>query len=281
MEAGRIDAVMNLVGEMIIGKSMLQRAIAEFERRHEKDPLRGKLADALGFQSRVLGELQKSVMKIRMVPVEQLFRRFPRVVRDVARLRGKDINLEITGENTDLDKGILDALADPLAHLVRNAADHGIEMAAQRQAAGKPPRGTIRLNAYHDGDQVVIEVSDDGRGLDREKIVQPCHRTRNHCTGSSPATKRIRIPSTDFLARTEHGGRGHRDFRARRRTRRCQVVDRSAEGVYRTPKQSRRRHHISPDGAAHTCEYPSAPIPDSWPALRGAARFGRRNHADH
>jgi two-component system, chemotaxis family, sensor kinase CheA len=172
VEAGRIDTVMNLVGELIIGKSMLQRAINELERRHEKDPLRGKLADALGFQSRVLGELQKSVMKIRMVPVEQLFRRFPRIVRDVARLRGKDINLEITGENTDLDKGILDALADPLAHLVRNAADHGIEMAAMRQAAGKSPRGTIRLNAYHDGDQVIIEISDDGRGLDREKIVQ-------------------------------------------------------------------------------------------------------------
>jgi two-component system chemotaxis sensor kinase CheA len=172
VEAGRIDTVMNLVGELIIGKSMLQRAISELERRHEKDPLRGKLADALGFQSRVLGELQKSVMKIRMVPVEQLFRRFPRIIRDVARLRGKDINLEITGENTDLDKGILDALADPLAHLVRNAADHGIETAEQRQTAGKPPRGAIRLNAYHDGDQVVIEISDDGRGLDREKIVR-------------------------------------------------------------------------------------------------------------
>jgi two-component system chemotaxis sensor kinase CheA len=172
VEAGRIDTVMNLVGELIIGKSMLQRAITELERRHERDPLRGKLTDALGFQSRVLGELQKSVMKIRMVPVEQLFRRFPRIVRDVARLRGKDINIEITGENTDLDKGILDALADPLAHLVRNAADHGIELAAQRQTAGKPARGTIRLNAYHDGDQVVIEISDDGHGLDREKIVR-------------------------------------------------------------------------------------------------------------
>jgi two-component system chemotaxis sensor kinase CheA len=172
VEAGRIDTVMNLVGELIIGKSMLQRAVNEFERRHEKDPLRGKLADALGFQSRVLGELQKSVMKIRMVPVEQLFRRFPRIVRDVARLRGKDIDLEITGENTDLDKGILDALANPLAHLVRNAADHGTETAALRQAAGKSPRGMIRLNAYHDGDQVIIEISDDGRGLDREKIVQ-------------------------------------------------------------------------------------------------------------
>lgn len=171
VDATRIDTVMNLVGEMIIGKSMLQRAINEFDRRHPKDPMRTKLSDALGFQSRVLNDLQKSVMKIRMVPVEQLFRRFPRIVRDVARLRNKDISVEITGQTTDLDKSILDALADPLAHVVRNAADHGIETASQREAAGKPARGTICLNAYHDGDQVVIEVSDDGRGLDREKIV--------------------------------------------------------------------------------------------------------------
>lgn len=172
VDAGRIDTVMNLVGEMIISKSMLQRALAEFERRHVKDPLQAKFSDALSFQSRVLGELQKSVMKIRMVPVEQLFRRFPRVVRDVAKLRNKDIGIEITGQNTDLDKGILDALAEPLAHVVRNAADHGIETAQDRQAAGKPVRGTIRLNAYHDGDQVVIEISDDGRGLNREKIIR-------------------------------------------------------------------------------------------------------------
>jgi len=172
VDAGRIDTVMNLVGELIIGKSMLQRTIAEFERAHAKDPLRGKFSDALAFQSRVLGELQKSVMKIRMVPVEQLFRRFPRIVRDVAKLRNKDIGLEIAGQNTDLDKSILDALAEPLAHIVRNAADHGIEFTPERLEAGKPARGTVRLNAYHEGDQVVIEVSDDGRGLDREKIIQ-------------------------------------------------------------------------------------------------------------
>ncbi len=172
VDAGRIDVVMNLVGELIIGKSMLQRTIAEFERSHAKDPLRGKFSDALAFQSRVLGELQKSVMKVRMVPVEQLFRRFPRIVRDVAKLRNKEIGLEIAGQNTDLDKSILDALAEPLAHIVRNAADHGIEYAPERLEAEKAARGTIRLKAYHEGDQVVIEVSDDGRGLDREKIVQ-------------------------------------------------------------------------------------------------------------
>ena len=172
VDAGRIDTVMNLVGELIIGKSMLQRTIAEFERRFAKDALRGKFSDALAFQSRILNELQKSVMKIRMVPVEQLFRRFPRILRDVAKQRNKEIALEIAGQNTDLDKSILDALAEPLAHLIRNAADHGIESASERAAAGKPVNGTVRLDAYHEGDQVVIEVSDNGRGIDREKVIR-------------------------------------------------------------------------------------------------------------
>jgi two-component system chemotaxis sensor kinase CheA len=139
VDAARIDIVMNLVGELIIGKSMLHRTVDEFERLHFKDPLRGKFADALAFQSRVLGELQKSVMKIRMVPVEQLFRRFPRLVRDVAKTTKKEIVLEIQGQHTDLDKTILDAVAEPLAHLVRNAAGHGIEPAANVSLQASPP----------------------------------------------------------------------------------------------------------------------------------------------
>ena len=105
-----------------------------------------------------------------MVPVEQLFRRFPRVVRDVAKLCGKDVALEIAGEHTDLDKGILDALAEPLTHMVRNAVDHGIEPADDRVTAGKSARGTVSLNAYHQGTQVVLEVSDDGRGIAPDMI---------------------------------------------------------------------------------------------------------------
>ena len=172
VETGRIDTVMNLIGELIIGKSMLHRAIAEFDQRFPKDPLRNRLGDALSFQSRVLGELQKSVMKIRMVPVEQLFRRLPRIVRDVSKARKKEIDIEMAGQNTDLDKSVLDALAEPLAHLVRNAADHGIETPEDRLAHGKSARGTIRLDAYHQGNQVVIEISDDGRGIGHEKLVR-------------------------------------------------------------------------------------------------------------
>jgi len=166
VDATRIDAVMNLVGELIIGKSMLNRTLTEFDQKHARDPLRAKLADAMAFQARILDELHKCVLKIRMVPVEQLFRRFPRVVRDVAKQCGKDVALELSGQNTDLDKGILDSLGEPLMHLVRNAVDHGIEPADERLPAGKAARGTIYLNAYHQGTQVVIEVRDDGRGMD-------------------------------------------------------------------------------------------------------------------
>ena len=170
VDAARIDAVMNLVGELIIGKSMLNRSLAEFDQRHARDPVRAKLSDALAFQSRVLDELHKCVLKIRTVPVEQLFRRFPRLVRDVAKQCGKDVALELSGQNTDLDKSILDSLAEPLMHIVRNAVDHGVEDAEERIAANKPARGTVYLNAYHQGTQVVIEIRDDGRGIDLAQI---------------------------------------------------------------------------------------------------------------
>src|SRR5579872_7422126 len=170
VEAGRIDNVLNLVGELIIGKSMLQQALNEFSKRYPKELLRGKFADAMAFQARVLNDLQRSVMKIRMVPVDQLFRRFPRMVRDVSRQCGREVELVLSGQETDLDKGILDAIAEPLTHLVRNAVSHGIEPVAERRQAGKPEQGKIRLNAYHQGNQVVVEVTDDGRGIDAQKI---------------------------------------------------------------------------------------------------------------
>ena len=194
VDAARIDAVMNLVGELIIGKSMLSRTLAEFDQHHSKEPVRAKLAEALGFQARVLDELHKCVLKIRMVPVEQLFRRFPRVVRDVAKMCGKDIALEVAGEHTDLDKGILDALAEPLTHLVRNAADHGIEPPDSRLSAGKPARGTIYLNAYHQGTQVFIEVRDDGSGVDLDLVRRQAVRN-----GLISADEEQRISESDLL----------------------------------------------------------------------------------
>lgn len=170
VDAERIDSVLNLVGELIIGKSMLQQALNEFAKFYPKDALRGRFADAMAFQSRVLNDLQRSVMKIRMVPVEQLFRRFPRMVRDVALQCGKEVELVVSGQDTDLDKSILDAIAEPLTHLVRNAISHGLEPAEERAKAGKLARGTVRLSAYHQGNQVIVEVTDDGRGMDAARI---------------------------------------------------------------------------------------------------------------
>ena len=170
VDAERIDSVMNLVGELIIGKSMFQQALNEFSKAHPRDSSTAKFGDALAFQARVLNDLQRSVMKIRMVPVEQLFRRFPRMLRDVAKICEKDVALSVSGEDTDLDKSLLDALAEPLTHLVRNAVSHGIEKPQDRVAAGKPARGMVRLNAYHQGNQVIVEISDDGRGIDTQKL---------------------------------------------------------------------------------------------------------------
>ena len=170
IDAKRVDSVLNLVGELIIGKSMLQQILTEFGRRHPKDPLRSRLSDSLAFQSRVLNDLQHSVMKVRMVPVEQLFRRFPRTVRDVALKCGKQAELTVSGQETDLDRGLLDSIAEPLTHLIRNAISHGIETPEERARAGKPACGKIALRAYHQGNQIVVEVSDDGCGIDLQRV---------------------------------------------------------------------------------------------------------------
>ncbi len=170
VDAERIDNVLNLVGELIIGKSMLQQALNEFARHYPKEGMRGRFVDAMAFQARVLNDLQRSVMKIRMVPVEQLFRRFPRMVRDVAKQCGRDVELVMTGQDTDLDKTLLDAITEPLTHLVRNAVGHGIERSEDRVRQGKPAQGTVHLKAYHQGNQVVVEVTDNGRGIDAQKV---------------------------------------------------------------------------------------------------------------
>jgi two-component system chemotaxis sensor kinase CheA len=215
VDAERIDNVLNLVGELIIGKSMMQQAITEYARRSPKDPLRARFADAMSFQARVLNDLQRSVMKIRMVPVEQLFRRFPRMVRDTAQRCNKQVKLQVTGQDTDLDKSLLDAIAEPLTHIVRNAVGHGLEGPAERQAAGKPVTGTITLNAYHQANQLIVEVSDDGRGIDVEKV--KAKAVRNGLAGAEEVSRMTDSEVLELIFRpgfstadeiTEISGRG-------------------------------------------------------------------------
>ena len=194
VDAEKIDNVLNLVGELIIGKSMLQQVMTDYAQRSPKDALRSRFSDVMALQARVLNDLQRSVMKIRMVPVEQLFRRFPRLVRDAAQRCDKQVELVLSGQDTDLDKSLLDAIAEPLTHIVRNAVSHGLESPAERQKMGKPATGTIRLDAYHQANQLIVEVSDDGRGVDAAKI-----KAKAMKSGLITAEQAERMPMSEAL----------------------------------------------------------------------------------
>ncbi len=172
VDIDKIDTLINMVGELVITQSMLGQLGSEFE--VEKLP---KLLEGLGQLEQNTRELQESVMRIRMLPISFAFSRFPRMVRDLSKRLGKQINLEMIGETTELDKTVMEKIGDPLVHLVRNSVDHGIEMPAERVAAGKSAAGTVTLNAYHQGGNVVIEIVDDGRGLHREKILKKAQQS--------------------------------------------------------------------------------------------------------
>ncbi|MCG0274566.1 MAG: chemotaxis protein CheA [Thermosediminibacteraceae bacterium] len=165
----RLDNLMNLVSELIIIKTRLE----------EQDKLTEhaqKRRESLEYLARITSSLHDAVMKVRMVPIENVFNRFPRVVRDLSRELKKEVNLIIEGAETELDRTIIDEIGDPLIHLVRNALDHGIETPEERVKKGKSKEGTLKLKAFHDGNNVVIEVSDDGRGVDLEKVLEKAQR---------------------------------------------------------------------------------------------------------
>ena len=162
----KVDQLINLVGELVITQAMLAQTASRV------DPvLYESLLNGLGQLEHNTRDLQESVMSIRMMPISFVFSRFPRVVRDLAGKLNKQVELKTVGEGTELDKGLIEKIADPLNHLVRNSLDHGIESPETRIAAGKPAQGTIILRAFHQGGNIVIEVEDDGAGLDRQRIL--------------------------------------------------------------------------------------------------------------
>lgn len=166
----RLDKLLNLIGELVIDRTRLEQLSAEMRKRLPADPLAVQLTHTNQLFQRHINEVQDMVMSIRMVPIGNAFNKFPRIVRDMAKSLGKTVNLSITGEDTELDKTIIEEVGDPLIHLIRNAIDHGIESPNERRAAGKPEIGQVALKAYHEGDTIIIEVSDDGRGMNIEKI---------------------------------------------------------------------------------------------------------------
>ena len=166
VDIDKVDALINMVGELVITQSMLSQLSADHD-----TGLAEKLREGIAQLERNTRELQESVMSIRMMPISFSFNRFPRLVRDLSAKLGKQINLKMNGENTELDKTVLEKIGDPLVHLVRNALDHGIETPDERVAKGKPAAGTLTLNAFHEGSNIVIEIVDDGAGLNRDRIL--------------------------------------------------------------------------------------------------------------
>jgi two-component system, chemotaxis family, sensor kinase CheA len=170
VEASKLDALMNLAGEMVIARSVLNQPYPEFDGALATNEFAGSYSGANAQMGRLISELQKSVLKMRMVTIDNVFKRFARPMRELASARGKQIELEFSGGETELDRALVDLLYEPLLHLLRNAIDHGIEVTDERIAGSKLAIGRIVLRAYHEGNQVVVEVSDDGRGLDSGKL---------------------------------------------------------------------------------------------------------------
>ena len=166
----RVSTLMNLVGELVLDRNRIVKLTSKFRSNSEDIEAIEELNEAIAGMSRSVSDLQEVVMKLRMQPVKRIFSKFPRIVRDLAKKVGKKINLELEGEDTEIDRSILNQLEDPLIHLVRNSIDHGIEPPEERVAKGKPEAGTIILSALQEGDRIIVSIEDDGRGIDPEKI---------------------------------------------------------------------------------------------------------------
>jgi len=170
VDVGRLDQLMNLVGELVLSRNRLLQLNGEIGTMHKGERIAEELDLATSQLDLLTSELQEMVMKTRMVPVGRVFNKFPRLVRDLCRASGKEVRLVIEGEDTEVDKTVIEEIGDPLVHLIRNAVDHGIELPEERERLGKPREGLIRLYAAQEGDRIVIGVEDDGRGMDAEKI---------------------------------------------------------------------------------------------------------------
>jgi len=162
VNAGRLDMLMNLVGELVINKTRIFELSKGLENQ--------ELINSVGFMENITGEIQEIVMKLRMVQVDQVFNRFPRLVRDISKNLKKEVNLVIKGKEIEIDRAVVDEIGDPLVHLIRNSLDHGLETPEERITNGKSAKGTIELHALSEGDNILIKVSDDGRGIDPERI---------------------------------------------------------------------------------------------------------------
>ena len=174
VDVKRLDHLMNLIGELVLAKNRLIKINDDVEERYEGEEFLEELNQVVSIVSLVTTDLQIAVMKTRMLPIGKVFNKFPRMIRDLTRELNKKIELEIKGEDTELDKSIVEEIGDPLVHIIRNSCDHGVEMPEVRAAKGKKESGTIGLKAYNEGNAIVIQIDDDGKGLDAEMLKNKC-----------------------------------------------------------------------------------------------------------
>ncbi|MFP8968365.1 chemotaxis protein CheW [Pokkaliibacter sp. CJK22405] len=177
VDQSKVDRLMNLIGEMVVAKNALPYLANRAENHFGVRELSREIKAQYAVINRIAEEMQDAIMQVRMLPVSFIFQRFPRLVRDIARKLGKDVNLVLEGEDTEADKNIVESLADPLIHIVRNSLDHGLETAEQRTAAGKSARGTLLIRARQDSDRVLIDIIDDGRGIDPQVIKRKAYES--------------------------------------------------------------------------------------------------------
>ena len=170
VEVKRLDHLMNLIGELVLGKNRLLKIYDDVEERYEGEKFLEELNQVVSSLSLVTTDIQLAVMKTRMLPIAKVFNKFPRMIRDLSRELGKQIDLEISGEETELDKSIVEEIGDPLVHIIRNSCDHDIEDPETRKAMGKPEKGLVQLKAYNEGNHIVVEIVDDGKGLDADML---------------------------------------------------------------------------------------------------------------
>ncbi|HWR90444.1 MAG TPA: chemotaxis protein CheA [Dissulfurispiraceae bacterium] len=170
VDVSRIDKVMDLAGEIVLARNRLLNLSLRLDHMHSGDPNVESLIETTAFLDRVTSDLQLAVMKMRMQPLQKVFGKFPRMVRDLSGGLGKEIDLVISGEDTEVDKTVIENIGDPLVHIIRNSIDHGLEPPDERVRKGKPRKGTIGISAYQKGTQIVIEVTDDGKGIDVEGV---------------------------------------------------------------------------------------------------------------
>ena len=174
VEVKRLDQLMNLSGELVLSKNRLLKICDDVSERYDGEQFLEELNQATNSLSLITTDIQLAVMKTRMQPVSKVFSKFPRIVRDLSRELGKQIELEISGEETELDKSIIEEIGDPIMHMIRNSCDHGVEDPATRAAAGKPEKGVVQLKAYNEGNYIIIEIADDGKGMDPIMLKEKC-----------------------------------------------------------------------------------------------------------